>query len=118
MKSYLLPLVFKNRGFEPRVIKKANQFVHFKFGDVQLLDILSSLGGATSLDFFLKAYKTPDTKRYFLYEWFIDPEKLNNAQLLPYNKFVSKLRKNNPLQKDYSDFQNLIGGGLTSAEAS
>ena len=42
---------------EPTVIKKANQFVSFKFGDVQLLDIMNFLGGATSLDSFLKAYQ-------------------------------------------------------------
>ena len=43
---------------EPTVIKKANQFVSFKFGDIQLLDFLNCLNGATSLDSFLKAYKT------------------------------------------------------------
>ena len=29
-------------------------------------------------------------------------------------KFFSKLRNNNPPKRDYSDFQSLIGGGLTS----
>ena len=38
---------------EPIVIKKANQFVSFKFGVVQLLDLMNFLGGATSLDSFL-----------------------------------------------------------------
>ena len=76
IKSYLLPLVVNERGIEPIVIKKANQFVSFKFEDVQLLDILNVLGGATSLDTFLKADKTSDTKGYFPYEWFDDPQKL------------------------------------------
>ena len=55
IKSYLLPLLVNERQIEPTVIKKANQFVSFKFGDMQLLDIMIFLGGATSLDSFLKA---------------------------------------------------------------
>ena len=51
--SKLLPLLFNERGIEPIVIKKANQFVSFKFGDVQLLDISNILEAATSLDSFL-----------------------------------------------------------------
>ena len=70
IKSYLLPILINERNMEPIVIKKANQFVSFKFGDVQLLDIMNFLGGATSLDSFLKAYKTAETKGFFPYEWF------------------------------------------------
>ena len=58
IKSHLLPIFVNERQIEPMVIKKANQFVSFKFGDVQLLDIMNFLGGATSLDSFQKAYKT------------------------------------------------------------
>ena len=58
IKSYLLPILVSERNIEPTVIKKANQFVPFKFGDIQLLDIMNFLGGATSLDSFLKAHKT------------------------------------------------------------
>ena len=54
IKSYLLPILVNERDIEPTVIKKANQFVSFKFGDIQLLDIMNFLGGATSLDSFLK----------------------------------------------------------------
>ena len=97
--------------------KKANQFVSFKFGDVHFLDILNFPGGDTSLDSVLKAYMTSETIRYFPYEWFNDPEKPNNTPLLPYKTFFSKLRNKNPLKKDYSDFQCLIDGGLTSKEA-
>ena len=61
IKSYLLPILVNERRIEPAVIKTANQFVSFKFGDVQLLDIMNFLGGATSLDSFLKAYKTEET---------------------------------------------------------
>ena len=55
IQSYLLPILLNERQTEPAVAKKANQFVSFNFGDVQLLDILNVLGGATSLDSFLKA---------------------------------------------------------------
>ena len=61
IKSYLLPILVNERGIEPTVIKIANQFVSFKFGDIQLLDIMIFLGGATSLDSFLKASKTKET---------------------------------------------------------
>ena len=67
IKSYLLPIVINGRNMEPTVIKKANQFVSFKFGDVQLLDIMNFLG-ATSLESFLEAYKTAKTKGFFSYE--------------------------------------------------
>ena len=61
IKSYLLPIFFTERQIEPTVIKKAIQFVSFKFGDVQLVDIMNFPGGATSLDSFLEAYKTEET---------------------------------------------------------
>ena len=77
LKGYLMPLLVNERGLEPIVVKKANQFVSFRFRDVQLLDILNFLWEATSLDSFLKAYKTSETKGYFSYEWFDNPEKLD-----------------------------------------
>ena len=52
IKSYLLPILVNERNIELTVIKKANQFISFKFGDIQLLDIMNFLGGATSLDSF------------------------------------------------------------------
>ena len=77
IKSHLLPTLANERNMEPTVIKKANQFVSFNSGDVQLLDILKFLGGATSLDSFLKAHKTSETKGFFPYEWFVCPQKMN-----------------------------------------
>ena len=53
IKSYLLPILVNEQDIEPTVIKKANQFVSFRFGDIQLLDFMNFLGGATSLDSFL-----------------------------------------------------------------
>ena len=65
IKSYLLPVLINERNIELIVIKKANQFVSFKFDDVQLVEIMNFLGGATSLDSFLKAYKQQKLKASF-----------------------------------------------------
>ena len=83
IKSYLLPILVNERDIELTVIKKANQIVSFKFGDFQLLDIMNFLDGATSLDSFLKAYKTKETKDFFRYKWFDSPEKMNDKELPP-----------------------------------
>ena len=64
-KCYLLSILFNERDIEPTVIKKANNFMSFEFYDIQLLDILNFLGGVTSLDSLLKAYKTSETKGFF-----------------------------------------------------
>ena len=66
----LLPIPVNERDIEPILIKKANQFISLKFGDIQLLDTMNFLGGATSLHSFLKAYKTSETKGFSPYEWF------------------------------------------------
>ena len=68
LKSYSLPILVNEQEIEPTVIKKGNQFISFKFGDIQSLDILIFLGGATSLDFFLKAYRTSENKKSLPYE--------------------------------------------------
>ena len=117
IKSYLLPILVNEQDLEPTVIKKANQFVFFKFGDIQLVDIMNFFGGATSLDSFLKAYKSKKTNGFFPYEWFDCPEKMNNKELPPYDSFFSILRNNNPLEKDYNDFQNPVNSGLTTEQA-
>ena len=75
------------------------------------------LGGATSLDSFLKDYRTKETKGFFPYGWFDFTEKMNNKELPPYDFFFSILRKSNPLEKDNNDFQNLVNSGLTTEQA-
>ena len=84
IKWYLLPIPVNERDIEPTVVKKANQFYSFKFIDIQLLDIMNFLGGANSLDSFLKAYKTKETKGFFPYQRFDCPEKLNKKEPPPY----------------------------------
>ena len=81
IKSCLLPIPVNERNIEPTVIKKGNQFISFKFGGFQLLDIMNSLGGAASLDSFLKAYKASEATRFFPYEWFDHPDKKQNTEL-------------------------------------
>ena len=84
---------------------------------MRLLDYVNFLGEATSLDSFLKAYKTEETKDFFPCEWFDNPETLNNKELPPYDSFFSKLRNFNPLEKDYNDFENLTISRLPSEQA-
>ena len=117
IKAYLIPLLVNEREIEPTVIKKANQYISFKFGNVQFLDIMNFLGGATSLDSFLKAYKTTETKGFFPYEWFDSPEKLTYPTLPPYDEFFSRLPNCNPLDKAYSDYQSFVNSGCSSEEA-
>ena len=108
IKSYLLPIPINERNMEPIVIKKANQFVSFKFVDVQLLDIMSFLGGATSLDSFLEAYKTSETKGFFPYEWFDCPQTMNNSQLPPYDAFFfQQTSKHEPPRKGLFRLSNI-----------
>ena len=97
MMSYVLLLV-NERGIEWMVNREAIQFVSFKFGGIHLLEILNFLGGE-------KVYKTSKTKGYFLYEWFYNPEKLNNTQLPPYESFSSKLQHNYHLEKNFPLFK-------------
>ena len=78
--SYLLPVLVNERDIEPTVNKKANQF---NFGDIQLLDIMNLLGGATSLDSFLNAYKTSEPKVFFPYAMFDHPDNMQNTELPP-----------------------------------
>ena len=55
MKSYFIIQVVKENEIEPTVLKKANKFVSYKFGNVQSVDIMTFFGGATSHESFVKA---------------------------------------------------------------
>ena len=109
IKSSLLPFLVNERGIEPALIRKANQFVSFKFGDIQLLDIMNFLGSATSLDSFFKAYKTRGTKGFFPYEWFDCPEKLNHKEFSPFDSlFLAFCPIATPLKKITTTFKTLL----------
>ena len=117
IKSCLLPILINEREIEPTVIKEAYQFISFKFGDIQLLNVSNFLGGATNHDSFLKEYKTSETKRFFPYEWFDHPDKMLNTELSPYDALYSKLRSCNFLEAKYTDYVNLWKSGLTTEQA-
>ena len=112
IKSYLIPFLIRDKEQETSVNEKANDLIAFKFGDVQFLDIMKFLGGATTLESFLKAYKASKTKGFFTYEWFDNPDKLDFPELLPYEAFFSKLRNSNPLDKDFIVMRSLKIVGL------
>ena len=78
---------------------------------------MNFVGGATSFDSFLKAYKTSKTKSFFPYEWFDCPQKMNNGELPPHDAFFSKLRNVNPMEKDDSGYQKLLNCRLKTEEA-
>ena len=65
IKTYLIPHLITDRSIQSTVIKKANHIISFSFGDIQFLDILKFLGGAISLDLFLKPYQSEETKGFF-----------------------------------------------------
>ena len=67
-KSYFLPTLDNERDMEHTVSKKTNRFISFKFVDIQLLDIMNFLGGASSLDSIFKVLKTSETKLLFTYQ--------------------------------------------------
>ena len=117
IKFFSLPLLVNERIIEPSVIKKAKKINSFIFGDIQLLDITNFLDGPTSVDSFLKTYKTSETKGFFSYEWFGHPDKLQNTEPPPYATFYSKHRSCNPPETEYSDYVNLLKGGLTTVQA-
>ena len=82
-----------------------------------MLDIMNFIGGATTLESFLKAYEYSETKGFFPYEWFDCPSKLDNEQLPSYTEFFSKLRNQNPLEADYKKFENFLRNGYTEEDA-
>ena len=61
-KWYLINLLVIPFELKPTVHEKSKSISSLKFGNVQLLDIKKFLGNSTSLDVFLKAYKTSARK--------------------------------------------------------
>ena len=107
IKSYLLPVFIIETNMEPFVIKKANQFLSFIFGEVLLLDIMNFPGGATSPVSFLKDYKTSETKGFLTYEQLDCPQKINSSEFPQWKEaFLSKLRNVNPPEMDLFRLSN------------
>ena len=116
IKSRLLPIPLNEQDIEPIVIKKTNLFVSFNFDDNQLLVTKSFLGGAKSLDSFLKAYSTSETKTVCPMNGLITLKKCRIPNP-PYEKFYSKLRNWNLLESQHMDFASFLGVWLTTEQA-
>ena len=107
-------MLVSERGFKLIVFKKVEPIVWLKFGIVQNFDILNFLRGATKRDSFLKALKISNTEKFFRRKSSYNPDEVNNQELLPYAAFQNKLRKYNPLEKKYLDYEKMICSGLTT----
>ena len=114
---YLFFYLIRNKEQETAVIKETNKMMSFKFGDVQFPDIMEILGGATPLNSFLEAYEASETKGFFPYERFDNPQKLDFSELPPYKAFSSKFKNKNPPDKDFLDYEKLRKSGLEEQQA-
>ena len=116
IKEYLLHHLLIEKNVIPKVIRMGNKYIGMNFLGIQFLDILNFLGGATTLDNFLKAYGASEEKGLFAYEWFDSIEKLNESQLPPIDSFWSKLKNHNVLSVGYDKFVQLKNGGMEQGE--
>ena len=78
---------------------------------------MNFLAGATSLDSFLKAYKTKETRVSFPTNGSIVQRSWTTKSFLCITLFFSILRNGNPVEKDYNYFQNLVNSGLTTEQS-
>ena len=77
---------------------------------------MNFLGGATSLDSFWKAYKTSETKGFFPYKWFDQPEKMQNLE--PPRMMLSTVNFAAATSSEqYMDYVNVLQNGLTTEKA-
>ena len=117
IKDYLLEILLGDFHCSPSVIKSINKYIAMNFMGLQFLDILNFLSGATSLDKFLKAYRTSEQKGFFLYEWIDDIEKLRHTELPTADAFYSKLKNCNVLETDFNMYNCSLKRGLSSSVA-
>ena len=104
VKSYLIPWLQNDGGSNSdemstglTVIKKGSTYTQIGGRRFKFMDVINYLAGGFSYDKFLKAYKIPQTKSYFLYEWFDHIDKLNYPCLPGYDTFYSELKRMNVL---------------------
>ena len=117
IKQYLLEYLLLEHECSPSVIKVSNKYISCSFMGIQFLDILNFLGGATSLDKFLKAYGASEEKGFFPYEWFDDVVKLEQPCLPPAEAFFSKLKNCNVLDSDYQYYIQILNQGVAVPDA-
>ena len=92
----LLELEQENNYF---VIKKNKNYMCLSDKKFRFLDISNFLAPGCSYSKFLKAFQIPESKFYFLYEWFGDKAKLDWIDLPPPTAFYSSLKDQNTLGK-------------------
>ena len=80
------------------VIKKGSTYTQIGARRFRFLDISNYLAGGVSYSAFLEAYKIPEAKSYFPYEWYDHPSKLDFPSLPPYHTFYSELKQRNVLE--------------------
>ena len=106
VKSHLIPWlrwdVDPNKDDEDtcdvNVIKKGSTYTQIGTRRFKFLDISNYLAGGVSYSAFLQAYKIPEAKSYFPYEWFDHPAKLDFPCLPPYQTFYSEQKQRNVLE--------------------
>ena len=108
IKAYLLPVVDNERDIGSIVVGTANEFVSLKSGDIQLLDSLNVLRGATNLEFLPRAYKTVQTKVFFSHRKSNHRDKWNHTERLFYQSFHNELKNCNFLAKTCRDYEKVI----------
>ena len=117
IKEYLLGILLKDFHCSPTVIKTCNELIAMNFMGLQFLTILNLLGGAASLDKFLKANGTSEQKGFFPYEWFDNVEKSRHTELPNADAFYSKLKNCNVLETVLSMYKCSLRKGITSSVA-
>ena len=117
IKEPLLDILLNDYQCTPSVIKVCNKYIGMNFLGLQFMDILNFLGGATSLDKFLKAYGASEEKGFFPYEWLDTVEKLEVNQLPDISSFYSELKKVNVLEVDQKQYNELLSRGICSKDA-
>ena len=106
---YLIPLLVDEEGTNATVITKKNKpIVSSTFGNIRFLDIMLFLGGATSLDSFLKGCKTSERKRFSSFDWFDGVKKLLHQLLAACVELLGQLRSCNPCDIAFSYHQKLL----------
>ena len=105
VKSHLIPWLqsdvapnSEEKTTDIGVIKKGSSYTQISGRRFKFLDVINYLAGGFSYDKFLKAYKIPQMKSYFPYEWFDHVDKLNHPCLPGYETFYSELKKMNVLE--------------------
>ena len=107
VKEFLFPVLVQNEGVQ-FTVKRNNSFMCLKTPHLHFLGVTNFLAPGFSYDKFLKAYKCPQTKGFFPYEWLDSLVKLEHPLLPPHKAFFSTLKKNeNISDEDYQYCQQV-----------